>query len=290
MTTKNQIAVSDEELGKEIDSLNKKTDKTEDESQKLDELKQERHSRYQARIDKEVSARKALEYEKEQEKKRAEELERRLAQIEEEKKKTITPSVKRETVEIGGKKFYTDDALVSMVQAGDITDAEAYRHQRERERAEDRDIIVRDYEQKKAADEQKKIQAEDVALVLSKHPEFDPKHPEFDPNNKLYKLASRLWAEGYASNPRGMSLAISVAEEMLGTNIRPDVTDDLSVTPNSAPASKKKSADVALTKEEEDIAVSMYTRGDVVNPTTGRPYTEAEALAKAKSAKARKLS
>ncbi len=291
--TLNLNQVTDDQLNNEIKELNSKAERTEEENQRLTELKKERQTRYQKRIDELTSERKLAEYKYQQEMERRRQLEEELEKLRQEREKIVKtpPSVTRETVTIGDKVFFTDRALQSMIESGEMTEAEAYQHQQQRieETAAQKAYMRLKEEQQKA--EEERIRREDAEAVLREYPHFDKNHPNFNPEDPLYKEATRIYQMGYWANPRGLSEAIKEAKRILRmTDARIDNSNNLNLKSPSVPASNEnKKKEIELTEYEKEIAIKQYTRGDVINPATGRPYTEAEAIAKAKKAKEMRL-
>jgi hypothetical protein len=64
---------------------------------------------------------------------------------------------------------------------------------------------------------------------------------------------------------------------------RPDVSGDLSVSSSSVPGVRDKEKEIVLTEDEKEAAVRVWTRQ--INPTTGRFYTDNEAVVKATNAR-----
>ena len=115
-----------------LDELYKKQQRTQEEQEEFDSLKQERTGRFQKKIDTmksetlaERNARLAAEQ-------RAEDAEKRAKDLEDKISKQARPVTSLETINVGDKSFYTDKALKQMVEAGQLTDEEAYNHQQDR--------------------------------------------------------------------------------------------------------------------------------------------------------------
>lgn len=224
-----------------------------------------------------------------------EQLERELEELRAEKARNTEPNrpvVSKETVTIGNQSFYTDDTLVKMIESGEIDEKRAYAHQQERLKEEAAEKAYQRIKQEEKANEEKEVRTKDARELLSKYPQFDKNHPDHDPNDPLFKTAMELWDEGYRYNPRGLTLAVKKAEKMLGLDkkIHIDATQDLSFEANEPPArSHRRSETVSLSEEEKADGVRIWTRGDVINPKTGRPYTEAEAIEKTLNAKKNRI-
>lgn len=277
--------LSDEQVEKELKDLRGKQDVTAEEKEKLEILKEERQSRLDKRIKMKDSERLAainraeqLEKQLEEERKKREELE----------SKNKTVSIVNDTVEFDGRKFYTDKALRSMIDAGELTAEEAYEHQQERIEAKVTERVIKRNIGNTKEEEERKTRAEDAEKIARDYPQFNPKHPDHDPEDPLFKKANELWMEGYHANPRGLSKAIERAKEILGyTKERPDLSDEFSVARSKSTVDRSIPSTVALTAEEKDFYVRMYVMGNIVNPKTNRTYTESEAIAKGLSMKAK---
>ena len=289
----NAVLEQDEKDTKRFLELNNKTDRTPEEDQELTGLKDRYGKNVRAEIDKLTGRIKDAESRYGQASQRVQELENELNEL---KNNQVTPpepvAVNKETVQIGKQAYYTDDALRSMIQAGEITEAKAYQLQRARDKAEIKEEIRQETAQNQEENEFQKTRKADVDKVLGEYPHFDKSHPNFNPEDPLYKTASEIFREGYATNANGLSLAIKRAKQILRMeDKKPDVSKDLSVyTSTSAPGKTvEKVEDIKLTPEEEEAAVRQFTKGDVVNPNTNRPYTKNEAIEKAKTAKFKRI-
>lgn len=277
--------LSDEQVEKELKDLRGKQDVTAEEKEKLEILKEERQSRLDKRIKMKDSERLAainraeqLEKQLEEERKKREELE----------SKNKTVSIVNDTVEFDGRKFYTDKALRSMVDAGELTAEEAYEHQQERIEAKVTERVIKRNIGNTKEEEERKTRAEDAEKIARDYPQFNPKHPDHDPEDPLFKKANELWMEGYHANPRGLSKAIERAKEILGyTKERPDLSDEFSVARSKSTVDRSAPSTVALTADEKDFYVRMYVMGNIINPKTNKTYTESEAIAKGLAMKAK---
>ena len=218
---------------------------------------------------------------------RAEDAEKRAKDLEDKISKQARPVTSLETINVGDKSFYTDKALKQMVEAGQLTDEEAYNHQQDRIQEVAADRAYQRIKIEGTREEEKKVRADDAKKVLSEFPEFDKKHPSHNPDDPLYKEWSRLYQRGYYANWNGASEALEDAKRILRyEKSKPDVSDDLSVhrSTNYASQEKGKEVKVEFSDYEKDLAVRLYR--DKVNPATGRVYTEKESVDKAMKAKA----
>jgi hypothetical protein len=264
----------------------KEEERTPEEKKEFGEIKERYAGRAQKRIDQLTGRAKAAEAAKEEAEKRAKEAEERAKKFEGTKPEP-TAQIIEETEEAGGKKWHTNKALNSMVQAGKITwdEANEYALKRDEEKLVERVEKRQDEKNKQKKDTE--ARAEDTKSVLKNYPQFSNKHADFNPEDPLYKLTNQLYYEAYASNPKGLSLAVKRAKAILGikdTHI--DRSGDLNVGDSPTPLERKpKETEITLNEAEELAAINQFTRGDVINPKTGRAYTEKEALAKALEAK-----
>jgi len=290
MTTTEEKKLTDEQVKKDdvrFAELNAKAEKSEEENKELGVLKEKHSKRVQDRINKEVRRRK----EEEEARLAAEEKVNKLERELEETRKQTPPAktaIKEETIEIAGKRFYTDEALASMVDAGEITNTEAYKYQRKRDKTELKWEIKQEERQEKQKEEDKNSRINDAKSVLEKYPHFAKSHPDFNPADPLYKLTQEIYAEGYIANPRGLSKAVDRASQILGLNKKSvDRSDDFSIEGNTPSPNKRRQKDPTLTDSEQDTAITIWTKK--TNPATGREYTEKEALVKGLAAKKRRL-
>jgi len=283
--TEEELAKHDDERFKEI-SAKSEEERTPEEKNELNELKERYSKRVQKRIDKEVWARKATEEQLEEERRRREELESRLKDLENKLKTDNQKPVHNEFVTIGDKKFYTDEALMQQIRDGKITEAEAVRYQQDRLKEEAVVEAEKRLEERRKAVEDNNIRRKDAEWVLEHYPNFSKKlpdgsiNPNFNPEDPLYKLATDIYKEGYAANPKGLSLAIKRAKQILNIkDERIDSSDDLHIdsgTPPDKPKRKDKKDEITLSDDEKIAAERIYLRGDIINPKTGRPYQTAE--------------
>lgn len=276
--------LSDEQVETELKVIAEKKDTaTAEEKTKLQELKEERQTRYQKRIDK-------LSWEKKAESEKAKKLEEDLAEqrkeLDELKSKQVKdekPLIVEEYVEYGGKKFYTDKALMNMVKNEELSGEQAYAHQQQRLKEEIKDEMNRESREKETAGKASKAWDDDKKSVLEEYPHFSPSHKDHDPEDPLYKLASEIYrddflVDGKVVNPRALSLSIRRAKQILKTDIRPDVSQHQTVG-RSGSSSESGREPVTLSQTESDTAVRLYTT--IINPLTRKNYTEQEAINKA---------
>lgn len=293
MTTETQKTgeQTDEEIEARLDTLYAKKELDEDESKEFDTLKKERSSRYQKKIDQATGKVKEFETENERLKRENEELKQRQEEFEAKRKADEKPvKVVEDTVEADGKKWFTDEALQSKVDAGEMTAQEAYKHQQSRLRAEAVQEAEERFEAKQKVQRDTFARDNDRKKVLSKYPQFDKNHHDHDPNDPVFKKASEIYANGYASNPEGLSKAVELAEQILGiNNKRPDASDDFGVASNDSSSDNKKKESVSLTEEEKEVALRQYVFSGATNPNTGRGYTNDEALERARKAKEKRI-
>lgn len=267
-------------IQEQIDELKALETRTPEQEAELKRLKA------QAAIDKRIGVEVAKRH---QERERAERLEQELKELRAQQQKPAEKKLvgQAETMQINGKEFYTDRGLVQMVNAGSMSQDEAYAHQEER-REEKAVARVR---QDMQANNDQQVRNETKEEVLREYPEFNPSHPNHNPNDPLFKESNELWQSGLYSNPRGLKIAIEKAKRILGKDFkRPDLTDELGVTRNQEPSSRvtDKSKKVTLTDSEQELAWSF--RRTKINPKTGKTFTQPEAIQEAIKAKENNLS
>ena len=295
MSAENLKKVTEEEKQEEdrLNELYDKKERNEDEQKELEDLKGKKTSRFSKKIDK-------MHWEKENEREKKEEAEKRSQELEEEnarlkKEHDTKPApvhVENETITIGEKKYYTDEKLVALVKDQKMTNDEAFNHQRNRDRAEDRIYIDERLDKTKAETSVKETRKKDAADVVKEYPNFAKKlangdlNPDFNANDPLYKKTVEIWQGGYSTQPNGMSKSLALAKEILGVSKnKPDRTDDFSLHSPSLPEenTQANSREIKLSAEETEADVRMYT--NIINPKTNRFYTEKEAVEKAKQAR-----
>lgn len=275
-------------------NLNKKTDRTAEEDTELKSLKENYGKRVSARIDKLTAEKKVFEQKYGETSKRVEELEQEIVELKKDRKTEVQPiKTSKQTMTIGDKEYYTDDALLEMVKNEEISESNAWKHQRERDRAEDRFYIDERIEEKDQTKEAQNTLKNDIEKVLEKYPQFDKNHPKHDPTDPLYVQANEILKEftnkrGQLITPRAFSKSIALAEKILGVKSkRPDVSDEHNFYSGTPPDKDNNGEKVSFSDDEKEIAWRMYR--NVVNPKTGKTYNQAEALAKAEEAKKKKL-
>lgn len=274
-TTEEEVEHDGETVQEQIDELKALETRTPEQDAELKRLKA------QAAIDKRIGVEVAKRH---QERERAERLEQELKELKAQQQKPVEKKLvgQAESITINGKEFYTDRGLSQLVNAGSMSQDEAYSHQEER-REEKAVARVR---QDMQANNDQQIRNETKEEVLREYPEFNPSHPNHNPNDPLFKESNELWQSGLYSNPRGLKIAIEKAKRILGRDVkRPDLSEELGVTRNQEPASRitDKSKKATLTEAEQELAWSNYRTQK--NPKTGKSYTQAEALEKARLAK-----
>lgn len=298
MVTQNLNTVTEQEKKDDarFEELKTKQDKTEQENTELGELKTRYAGRAEKRIGQLSGEKKAEKARADAAEERAEEAERKRVEAEEKlasKQDTTIVGNENETTDIAGKKYFTDAALTAQIRSGKITEQSAIDYQAKRNEEK---IVVRvkgDFKKEQEADALKKSQAEDAEAVLATHPEFGLKHPNYDQNNPLYKEWRELVADGYGLTTGGLMKALKKANKNLGIkNTHIDRSSELGIEDVASAGDKgekEKEKEVSFNEQEEQTAIDMYTRGDVLNLATGRAYTNAEAIAKGKEAKKRRI-
>ncbi len=285
--TQNQAAEQEQEKKDNVrfQELNKKAERNEEENKELGELKDRYGKRMGKRIDKLTYERETEREEKEKAEKDLEDANKRIVELEKPPQEELP--LDETTIEVGGKKYYTDTALRSRVEAGKITEQDAWDYAATRNKED----TIATFEKRQIEKDKKRddtnARTEDAEKVLKAYPHFDKKHKDFNLEEPLYKLTTQLYSEGLVSNPKGLSIAVKRAKQILrikDTNI--DRSSDLNLDtselhPNTPPGEKE----VILSEYEKEAAERMFCRGDMLNPKTGRAYTEDEAHAKALQAK-----
>lgn len=265
--------------------------RTPEQEQELKELKQQRKNQVQERINELTKARREAERQRDYEREEAERLRQELEEERKRAKASKPTTGKYEQFEINGKMFYTDDALAQRVNDGVMTQSEAWAHQKAALKEEAKAELKADLKNESTVNETERVRQETINEVLKEYPHFNPRHPEHNPNDPLYKEASRLLNNGYASNPRGIKLAIDDAKRFLGLDKkRPDVSDEFSVTGSSAATpDTRREKKVEITEFEQEQAIRLYVFGARINPATGAVFTKKEAIEKAIKAKRDRL-
>jgi len=195
-------------------------------------------------------------------------------------------STSQETVEADGKKFFTDDALNARITSKQMTEAQAVKHQQDRNKAEAVEEAVGRIEGKRDQTDLQEKRSADQKKVLAEYPQFDNRHPDFNPNDPLYKKANEIFAKGFNKNPEGLSESIVLAKESLGmTTKKIDATEDMTISDSTLGNQQQNDneQEITLTTEQEESGIRQWTR--LINPATNRTYTEKEAIEKTKKAK-----
>lgn len=292
MTTQNEKLVAEEvEQTKKDqerwDELSKKSKEqlTSDDVKEVGELKERYGKRVQERIDKLSSDVKLERSEKEKLREEIVELRETISTLSAAKPEKA--AIKEQFIEIGGKKWYTDEALITMIENKKLTETEAYDYQRKRDKEDMITTLEERLENKKKENTEKEARADDTKEVLEKYPHFSKSDANFNSEDPLYKLSTQLWKEGYFANPKGLSLAIKRAKEILKIEDGIDRSEEFGIEEPATPLKRsfKKEKEITLSEDEKEAAERMYTRGDVVNPKTNLPYTPEEAINKALKAK-----
>jgi len=214
----------------------------------------------------------------------------RLRVIEEKRETTreVVGGSESETYEVNGKKFYTDEAIQIRVSKGLMSQKDGWAMQRQAIKEEAKAEMAGDEPKKKSID----VRNQSLEYVRKKGYGWmlDEKDPKHNPKDPLYKLANKLWLNGYQYDPDGPRKALDDAMELSGKNIqREDLSDELGVPKNNAAASSIKEKKIELDDIESANARRFYVLGNVINPKTGKHYTEQEALVKALEAKRKRL-
>lgn len=268
--------IDDVQLNEQIDELNKKQDKTEEETNKLGGLKKERSSRYQTKVTHLMSDKKAADYRAETAEEKLKRAEEELSELKNTQVKEVVSPVK-ETVTIGKEAHYTDRTLRTMVDAGQLNETEAYNMQRARDKAELKEELRQEFKEDSLKTNAQTQAQKDLADIVAQYPQWDPKNADHNPKDELMLEVVDLYNSGVP-----IKKALAKAKRIVGVKTPIDSSDALSVQSSSAPKKEDKVA-TPFSSEEEDIAVRTFR--DTKNPATGRLYTPAEAIEKAKKAK-----
>lgn len=283
--------IDEEQKDARFHELNKKQGRTPEEETELGKLKDDYRQSAKQRIDQITAEKHKERIAREEAERKAQELEDRLAKLEAEKQESTSRNlIQAETLDIGGKKFYTDDTLAQMLESRKINQDQAWLHQQQRLKAEAAEEAYQRLKNEEKQGEFSKIRQKDFEQVLSKYPQLNTKSDKYNPDDLLTKTVTRLWNNGYSTNADGLSRAVADAEEyirLMGNGgARVDVSDDLSTSANdqgTRRGAEKKKEETVLSDGEIEAAKRMYR--DQINPTTQRQYTEAEIVEKAKRAK-----
>lgn len=273
-----------------IVELRKKTDRTPEEDKEFSELKKHHRGRIEEQIS---SERDKTKFEAERAARAEQALEdarQRLKELNEARESRSPEGNDDEYTIINGKKFLTDEALSSRVSAGKMTQAEAWKQQKQAIKEE----AIAEMRGNAPQEEAKKKRQESVDYVKTQgYGHFlDEKDPKHNSNDPLYKEANRLWFNGYQYHPDGPRLALEDAKKNLGIGVkRADMSEEFSVARNNAPteSTSQKAKTIVLSDIEQSNAIRFWVHGNVMNPKTGKTYTEAEALQKAMEAKKKRL-
>jgi len=263
--------------------LSKKEDQTDEEAKELGELKDRHASRTEKKINHLTWRAKTAEEEREKRDQEIQDMRSEMDTLRSSQEKEA-PTV-NDAITIGGKKYFTDDSLMSMVKNGEISNADAFKLSKERDKEEIIQRVQQDNVKKSEEDALLKQKQDDHDWMTKNYPQFLKSSPNFNPDDPHYKLADELYRESYFAHTNGMSLAVKRAKTMLKiTNQGPDVSHEFSVNDSDAPERMARSdEDVALSQEEEETALRLWR--DKTNPDTGKVYRESEILEKAKKSK-----
>lgn len=283
-----------------FNELKKKAEKdlTEEEKSEKNDLRDRYQDRTQKRFDilrsRELSAKNEAEQLREQ---LAEE--KRLREEGESKRPPERPllgNTVRQTVQFDGKSFYTDEALYSLVEGKEITEAQAIKHQQERLQSSAVQEALTRIKGEGAEAEARRLFSEDLAKVYAERPEFDAKHPKHNPEDPLFKKANEILREmlptrdSWKTNPTAMGKALKLAKQVLRIEEkRPDLSSEFNADlGRRAGENEDKRNGKPLTEIEEENAFHIYR--NVVNPKTNRLYTKPESIEKYKKAQERRTS
>lgn len=273
------------EINDKISDLRAVKEQTPEQKAELSELIEKRKSRTQKRIDSYAGRAKAAEERARKAEEKALELEQKFNVAE---KRLPAERKSHQKVSFDGEEFYTDASLRSLVQAGDMTEDEAWDHQEQRRVAAAADRLSKKSTQKTFEDTRK----ETIQAVLKEHPKLNPNHPQYNADDPFTAEVDRLLRNGYQVHADGLRRAVEDAKRYLRiSDKRPDISDDLSVASSSASGgdpTKRQTKKVSLEPWEEDNAVRMWVNTGMTNPKTGKVYTKTEAVAKALEAKTRR--
>lgn len=275
------------DINDKIADLRTIKEQTPEQKAELAELIDKRKNRTQKRIDTYAGRAKAAE---ERARKAEEEVARLRTDFSAAEKRLPVERKSLAKVTFDGEEFYTDASLRSMVEAGDMTEQEAWDHQEGRRVAAAADRLTKKNE--KQTFESKRNQT--IQEVLKEYPQLNPTHPKYSLDDPFTKEVDRLLRNGYQFQPDGLKNAVEDAKRLLRmSDRRPDISDDLGVTrdngaggENTRRLGEKK---VELTEWEQDNAVRMWVNTGMTNPKTGKIYTKAEAIEKALLAKKNRM-
>lgn len=275
-----------EELQSKLEELTKKEDKTDDELKEFNELR--------GQVDKNNSRQKiqdlSQKFDKVQQQLSEKDgkisaLETQLAGMQRTSPEPV--AVSTETEKIGEEVFRTDNALRSMIDAGKISEAEAVAHQQSRIEAKAADKAYNRLKSEQTELTKKQQVVSNTKTVFDKHPEWDGNHPNHNPNDPVFKTANEFFLDGL-----DILKAMKYAERIHGVKspVQVDNSDNLSLhSPSAPPKSEPSIKNIELADWERENAIETFTRGDLINPSTNRVYTESEAIARAKQGKLKQL-
>lgn len=295
MSVQPEQEVTDDQLETQLSNLYNKSDRTEDEAKQLDELKTQKNERYQKRINEIKSNEKLAKYRAEEAEEKARKAEEELVQLRANQVPAEPIISKKETVDADGEKWYTDGTLTSMMKSGELSEAEAIKHQQDRQEAKASDRAYKRIKGEQDKTKDQDLRNADMAKVYKDYPHFSKKlpdgsiNPKYNPDDPLFKEANTLWQSGLYVNPKGLSLAIDKAKKILGLHKKSiDISDELSaLTPGGAPSPiQKGQEEIVLTDEQKEQAIRMWR--NLENPKTRRNYTEPEAIEKYKNSLAKR--
>lgn len=205
-----------------------------------------------------------------------------IERLRSESEKKVEPApqpLRKEFISVGDKSFFTDDTLQRMVDSKEISLQQANAHRDERVEEVAADKAYRRLKGE-TEEQQKRSQLEqETREVFEKYPTWDSKDRGHNPNDPVYKTANELYQNGLS-----IKKAMQTAEKLHGVNKpRPDNSDNFSVNSPSAPNEAKEIKEQPLTDDEKELAVRTWR--NVVNPKTGRVYTEKESILKHEEAR-----
>src|SRR3990167_671104 len=279
---------------------NKKVEeRSTEEVSELEQAKEERQTRYEKRITHLSSETKAEKYKREQAEARAESAEKRIQELEDFRSndRAVNPFIEEKTIVVydprqgRNRSFLSDETLQAKVDSNEITPAQAYLHQRERDKLEGAQLGYDRFKQEERAKTFSQKLTEDRDRAFAENPEFDKNHPNHNPDDPLYIKANELFNDFLDANGNPLrtdiyTKALKRAKEILRVGERrPDATNDMTVNSSVSNSRQtfKKDGEVSLSTKEQEWAINSYC--SQINPATERMYTQAEAEAKALRAK-----
>ena len=288
------IPEDDKKSNERIKELASKTDASDEEKAELAELKKKRTKTVTDKIKKFYTAKTDAEKRAEAAEERARVAEEKARQLEEGaplKKPAL--SLENQVIKIGGKTFYTDEALEMMIENKEIDYRQAQKHIQERIKEEAVSEAELRLEKKYRKETAEDIKKKDFDSVLKEFPQFAKGHADFNPDDSLYKETVRIYNNGYAYHPSGMGLSEALKEAKRNLKIsdkKPDMSDEFNVDGSTFSGPGKNPEDkIVLTDFEKTTAIRQFHYGGLINPVTGKVYTEQEAVAKSLKAKQRRF-